>query len=368
MSAFEFVANCWYPVGFSNEFPVRALKGLKIANKPVVVWRTDDGEVVAFDDRCCHKRFPLSESKLLADGNLECAYHGLQYDATGQCVEIPSQKGRPIPKQARLRHVPVQEQDGLVWLWPGDPARAQGIAPPRTQEAIDEDLTALPLPKVVESPANYLLLIENLLDITHFYPLHDGNIGDKQNSEIPVKLEEGELDGFQYVKTIREVQNYRQPAFLREWFHYEVIDRIHTHCMVTPGLTRVVMRVAPPGQLNTEAEKGYTLLHLHYPVDKDNLVWRVLISCKKGHTPLSDPTRSTPDLIAEMFPEVVAEDEWALERQQKMFEFEDDGYSELFLKSDAALRRARQIMMAMQRDERRLVEAKVESLATLETA
>src|SRR5690606_42154587 len=69
---------------------------------------------------------------------------------------------------------------------------------------IYENLTSIPLPKVIRSPANYILLIENLLDISHFYPLHDGNIGDKANSEIPVQLEEGEVDGFPYVKTIRE--------------------------------------------------------------------------------------------------------------------------------------------------------------------
>src|SRR5690606_17616163 len=362
MSRFEYVKNCWYPVGFSAEFETKELKGLKIANKPVVVWRTEEGEVVAFDDRCCHKRFPISQSKMLDSGNVECAYHGLQYDKTGKCVEIPSQPGRPIPERARLQPIPIVEQDGLVWLWPGDAEKAKGVTPPRTPEVVDEDLTAIPLPKVIRSPANYLLLIENLLDISHFYPLHDGNIGDKANSEIPVQLEEGEVDGFPYVKTIREVQNYAQPPFLREWFHYDIIDRIHTHAMETPGLTRVVMRVAPPGQLGTDMERGYTLLHLHYPVDKENLEWRISISCKKGHTPLNDTTRSTPEVIAEMFPAVVAEDEWALLRQQKMFEYPDEGYSELFLTSDTALRRARQIMMAMQREERKPAEAQRESL------
>ena len=55
--------------------------------------------------------------------------------------------------------------------------------------------------------------------------------------------------------------------------------------------------------------------------------------------------------VASMFPSVVQEDHWALEKQQKMFEFEDEGYSELFLKSDKALRRARQIFLQMMRDE-----------------
>ena len=352
MPEFEYVRNCWYPIGFSSDFKTGELKGLKITDRPVVVWRTEDGEVVAFDDRCCHKRFPLSQSKLLESGNLECAYHGLQYDSTGRCVEIPSQSGRPIPKQARLRVVPVCEQDTIVWLWPGSPEACQGVLPPRTREAIDENLETMPLPHVINSPSNYLLLIENLLDISHFYPLHDGNIGDRANSDIPVKLEEGELDGFPYVRTVREVQNYKQPPYLREYFHYDVIDRVHTHTMVTPGLTRVVMRLAPPGQLGTDAERGYTLLHLHYPVDKSNLEWRILISTKKGTTPLSDTSRSTTQAIADTFYAVVEQDEWALERQQKMMEYPDEGYSELFLLSDAALRRARQIMLNMQRAER----------------
>lgn len=352
MSRFEYVKNCWYPISFSTEFEKGKLQGHKICDKPIVMWRTEEGEVVAFDDRCCHKRFPLSESRLLDDGRLECAYHGLCYDSTGQCVEIPSQRDRPIPPQARLRGIPVREQDGVVWVWPGDPAMAERIEPPRTPEVVDENLTSVPLPRVVRVEANYLLLIENLLDISHFYPLHDGNIGDKANSFIPVKLEEGSDPDFPYVMTTREVEGYKQPPFLREWFLYDVVDRIHTHCMVTPGLTRVVMRVAPPGQLGTEAERGYTLLHLHFPEDATNLVWRLSISCGKTHRPLSDPDTPTSHKIAEMFPAVVAEDEWALVRQQKMMEFPDDGYSELFLKSDGALRRARQIMMAMQRRER----------------
>jgi vanillate O-demethylase monooxygenase subunit len=352
MSNFEYVRNCWYPMGFSHEFPESGLQGHKIADRPIVMWRSDKGEVVAFDDRCCHKRFPLSESKLLDGGRLECAYHGLCYDTTGQCIAIPSQEGKPIPPQARLRVVPVCEQDGVVWVWPGDPAAAEGILPPRTPELTDPGNLTIGVPEKLQVPANYLLLIENLLDITHFYPLHDGNIGDKANSQIPIELEEGESEGYTFVKTTRYVNHYKQPPFLKEWFLYDEVERIHTHCMVTPGLTRVVMRVAPPGELDTEAERGYTLLHLHFPVDARNLVWRWSVSCKNWHRTLSDPNMPTAQKVAEMFPGVVEQDEWALKRQQVMMEYPDDGYSELFLKSDKALRRARQILVGLQRKER----------------
>ena len=146
---------------------------------------------------------PLSEGRVLDNGTLECAYHGLCYDPQGACVAIPSHPDGSIPAQAKLRAFPVIEQDGLVWVWPGDPERTHGSRPPRTPEIVDdawETRNSGPM----KVPANYLLLIENLLDISHFYPLHDGNIGDIANSRIPVTLEEGEIDGNRFVKTTRE--------------------------------------------------------------------------------------------------------------------------------------------------------------------
>jgi nitrite reductase/ring-hydroxylating ferredoxin subunit len=75
----------------------------------MVVWRTADGTMAALDNRCAHKRFPLSEGRLMPDGSLECAYHGLCYDTKGVCVKIPSQPGQPIPPQARVATIPVLE-------------------------------------------------------------------------------------------------------------------------------------------------------------------------------------------------------------------------------------------------------------------
>ena len=250
------------------------------------------------------------------------------------------------------------EQDGVVWLWPGELEKSERVRPPRTPEIADdawESIDSGPM----DVPANYLLLIENLLDITHFYPLHDGNIGDIANSRLSIELVEGEADGNRFVKTIREVQNYEQPPFLADWFVYDVVDRHHTHCMVCPGLTRVQMRVAPPGQLGTGAERGYVLFHSHTPVDERNHIWRWCVNCKTDQMSKGDPTKSAAKRVAEMFPAVVEQDRWVLEKQQQMFDYPDDGYSELFLKPDKALRRVRQIFTAMQREELATVQARV---------
>ena len=354
---FEYVRDSWYVAGLSHEFKAEKLTGHKIAGQSLVIWRTGAGKVVAFDNRCCHKRFPLSEGKILGNGLLECAYHGLCYNDQGACVKIPSHPDGAIPPQAKLRPYPVIEQDGMVWVWAGNPDRASKFQPPRTPEVGDaawESIDSGPM----HVPANYVLLIENLLDITHFYPLHDGNIGDYANSQLPIELVEGESGGYRFVKTIRKAANYTQPPYFVDWFHYPVVDRLHTHCMVSPGLTRVELHVAPEGKLGTKEERGYVLLHTHTPIDERNHVWRWCVNCPADHMSRGDPSVSAASRIAQMFPAVVDQDRWALEKQQEMFELPDAGYTELFLKPDKALRRARQILAQMQHEERQIERTK----------
>lgn len=347
--------NCWYVAGVSADFPTCELKGRVICNRPVVIWRAKEGDMLAYDDRCAHKRFPLSKGRLMEDGTLECAYHGMRYDVTGKVVMIPSHPTGPISPQAKLAAFPVIEQDGLVWLWPGDPKKAETRKPPRTPEIADADWDTV-IGDAMDTPANFMLLIENLLDITHFYPLHDGNIGDLANSRIPIELEEGEEDGNHYVRTVRQVENYQQPPYLADWFHYDTVDRVHTHCMMSPAFTRVVMRNAPPGKLGGglhkgSVERGYVLMHSHTPVNDNRHIWRWYLNAPVDHMSKGDPSMTAARRAASMFPDVVAEDHWALEQQQAMFQYPDGDYQEVFLKPDKALRRARQVVQQMLREE-----------------
>lgn len=355
MGDFPAPRNCWYVVGTSQDFPERELQGRVVCNRPIVIWRTSDGDVLAYDDRCAHKRFPLSKGRLMDDGTLECAYHGMRYDVSGKAVVIPSHPTGPISPQAKLKPFPVMEQDGLVWLWPGDPNKSDMRKPPRTPEIADPDWHTV-IGESMDTPANFMLLIENLLDITHFYPLHDGNIGDLANSRIPIELEEGDVDGNHYVMTIRRTKNYKQPPYLVDWFHYDTVDREHTHCMQSPAFTRVVMRNAPPGKLGGglhkgSLERGYVLMHSHTPVDGRRHIWRWYMSTPVDHMSKGDPTVPTSERAGSMFPSVVAEDHWALEQQQAMFDYPDGDYQEVFLKPDKALRRARQIVLQMVQEE-----------------
>jgi vanillate O-demethylase monooxygenase subunit len=84
------IRNAWYVAGFSAEFEPGKLAGQVIAGRPLVLWRSAGGEVVALDARCAHKRFPLWQGRLLDGDVLECAYHGFAYGTDGRCVAIPA--------------------------------------------------------------------------------------------------------------------------------------------------------------------------------------------------------------------------------------------------------------------------------------
>ncbi|MEJ0069391.1 MAG: Rieske 2Fe-2S domain-containing protein [Pseudomonadota bacterium] len=115
-----FVTNAWYVAAWSSEIGRQPL-GRTLLNEPIVLFRDAAGRAAALEDRCCHRAMPLSRGEPAA-GGLRCGYHGLVFDGAGRCVEIPTQK--TIPASLKVRSFPVEERDDLVWIWMGDPARA----------------------------------------------------------------------------------------------------------------------------------------------------------------------------------------------------------------------------------------------------
>ena len=60
--------------------------------------------------------------KLVEGDVLQCHYHGLRFDRSGQCVRVPGQD--MIPKTAKVKSYPVVERYKWLWIWMGDPALA----------------------------------------------------------------------------------------------------------------------------------------------------------------------------------------------------------------------------------------------------
>ena len=112
--------NAWYIAAWADEIGGQPL-ARRICNEPIVLFRDGTGRVGALADRCCHRAAPLSMGSVVEEG-IQCGYHGLVIDGSGRCVRIPGQK--QIPADARVRSYPAIEKDQMVWVWMGDPAKA----------------------------------------------------------------------------------------------------------------------------------------------------------------------------------------------------------------------------------------------------
>lgn len=112
--------DCWYAPATSDDV-THELLGLRVAGLPVVLFRGESGAVVALEDRCAHRPYPLSAGELIGDA-VRCGLCGFVYAADGSCISVPSQPN--VPYGAVVAAYPVREADGLVWVWLGEPGRA----------------------------------------------------------------------------------------------------------------------------------------------------------------------------------------------------------------------------------------------------
>ena len=166
-----FMKEGWYCAGFSSEIVDEPL-GRTFLDQPVVMYRAQDGEVVALSDICPHRFAPLHQGKL-KDDVISCPYHGLSFNREGRCVHNPHGSGK-IPPRSKIQAFSVAERDGFVWIWMGDPERADFDKVPNLNLIGDENdprVTGYML-----TPADYRLIIDNLLDLNHAPYLHGGTL------------------------------------------------------------------------------------------------------------------------------------------------------------------------------------------------
>jgi phenylpropionate dioxygenase-like ring-hydroxylating dioxygenase large terminal subunit len=157
----NYPTRCWYVAATSDELGEAPL-GRRLLDRDIVLWRSQDGRAVAFDDRCAHRGFPLSDGYVDGD-RLLCGYHGCSYDADGRCVHIPTQPN--VPPGMSVQTFPILEEPPFVWIWLGPHAVAAGSRPPRTPWLTDPGWSTFSDSWQVQ--ANYLMVHEHYLDFSY---------------------------------------------------------------------------------------------------------------------------------------------------------------------------------------------------------
>ncbi|ABQ69374.1 Vanillate monooxygenase [Rhizorhabdus wittichii RW1] len=354
-----FPRNCWYVAAMSHEIAPGAVISRMICDVPMAIFRSLGGVASILLDRCPHRLYPLSEGTVEAHG-LRCAYHGLVFAGDGGCREIPSQS--EIPANACVTAYPARESHGLIWVWPGDAALAASTPLPAFEtgegylagldfSCLDpSSLWGVAGPHVIHLDANYMLAVDNLLDLTHTAFVHAKTFDNA-----------GVLDSTRTVRATGDQQLIDFFAFknsmsapLRNGYILDegvpLFDNYLETYWQAPGVMILVHGAVPEGGdrerdgaivLNTNILTPATERSCHY-------FWAQSVYRDRGNGKVRD-------LWEIMTKAAFAEDEHTLQRQQANLErfgasaLADD--VSLILKADKAIVLARRMVSRMVRGE-----------------
>lgn len=110
--------NTWWTVALSEEVTAKKPLAVDIGDQPVVLWRDTNGIARALEDRCPHRRAPLSLGCIRDNGWIQCGYHGWSYDGeSGRLKEIPNMKDdQRFPPLYKASPFAVAESGGFVMV------------------------------------------------------------------------------------------------------------------------------------------------------------------------------------------------------------------------------------------------------------
>ncbi len=260
--------NAWYPLTWSRNV-TRALARHRLLGDDLVVYRSEAGAPIALDDMCPHRLAPLSMGKLRGDA-VECGYHGMTFAPNGRCIRIP---GQPvIPPSARVSSYPLHDKMGLVWIWPGDPDRAD--------PALIYDLPQYNQPDwhaahgdALRIEANYLTLADNLCDPAHVSFVHLSTLGNSASEEIPVEhtVRENGVLVWRWIKDGPPI-----PLFAKYGNFRGNVDRWHYYDYVAPCSAVIDFGSADAHTIGNpeDRDRGLRIFACHFitPVDDHSCI------------------------------------------------------------------------------------------------
>jgi phenylpropionate dioxygenase-like ring-hydroxylating dioxygenase large terminal subunit len=162
--------NLWYLIARSEDVDVRPV-ALKRLDRNIVLWRGEKGEINAVEDYCPHRGAPLSMGEVV-NGNLACAYHGVQVTGAGIVADVPPTPNCPLVGQKAIRSYPCRELAGAIWAYFGDEAHAQAPEPIFPEEITSDEWTGFLVTKTWQ--CNWQVALDNRADPVHGSFLHAG--------------------------------------------------------------------------------------------------------------------------------------------------------------------------------------------------
>lgn len=334
-----YLRNSWYVACWARELLDKPLARV-ILNEHVVFFRTQSGKPMALEDRCSHRHLPLHLGAVVGE-NIRCGYHGTQFDGAGRCVAVPSQK--LIPPKSSVRSYPIVERHSLIWLWTGDPDKAEAASIPDFSKLSSPDFAAVGTTNHVK--ASHELVIDNLMDLSHVGFVHTSTIGNTDmgaNGRIKVVNTESGVRVTRWVIDCAPPPTYVKTGRLPPGVNidrWQIIDFVAPSFVIIHAGGAETGTGAPEGKLShglnlwilnamTPAVSGSTLYF-----------WAAVRDYGIGNTQVDE-------LIFNNVAEAFAEDKAVLEAQQEVIARHGDSWANAF-QADTGSVKARRFVQRM---------------------
>jgi vanillate O-demethylase monooxygenase subunit len=223
-----YLRNTWYVAAWADEVAAAPL-ARRICDEPLVLFRDSAGNAAALADRCCHRSAPLSTGTCVPEG-IQCGYHGLVIDGAGKCVRVPGQTR--IPAAAKVRSYPLVEKDQFLWVWMGEPALADPAAildfPYHNNKAKWPNKHAM-----YPIKGNYMLMVDNLMDLTHLGYLHAKTVGGNPAQHVDAEMKtERTSTGLKFTRWMKN--SPPPPSYVRAAGFTGLVDRLQAFEFIAP--------------------------------------------------------------------------------------------------------------------------------------
>lgn len=301
----------WYPIARSHELKTGKPLGRTFAGEPIVLVRTDSGNLFALEDRCAHRQVPL-HAGVVEGEQLQCCYHCWTYDASGRCVNVPYlDKGKTLPNGVRA--YPCREAYGLVFVYPGDRTQPGFNQFPDIPTCSRRDYKTRFLDRRVE--CHYSFMHENLMDMNHQF-LHRRLMGRIRAIPLDMRRHAGAIEVDYTFRRTSGKQHIGERFILNRDGQATDNARDHDLMTISTSYPYQTLQFWTAGS----SEPALDLWNVYVPLDaeqRSNHTYGLMMIQKPG----------IPGLIHLLWPFIVwftegifAEDRWIVEEEQKAFD------------------------------------------------
>lgn len=157
----------WYAVEYDKTVKKGQIIEVTFWNTSIALYRGQDGELAAVQNRCPHRQLKLTHGAV--EGcQLRCAYHGWAFNREGWLTDYSHDSfGKALLKK-QLQTYPVAVRYGLIWIFPGDAAKAEQVEIPTIPE-LEGDAKWASVTADFTWKSHHSMVIDNICDFAHAF-------------------------------------------------------------------------------------------------------------------------------------------------------------------------------------------------------